>query len=122
MKLADVPAILQTGLAGLAFLLALLSYNLLSREQRSGKARPEMLRAARTFFVLCISLAVIVGGFHIGERLLRPVDAEIATLCERSLDNLGVESRNAATLDQLRAAVQQLDQSCRRVLDAVAAK
>jgi hypothetical protein len=119
MKLVDIPAILQTGLAGLAFLLALLSYNLLSREQRSAKARPELLRAARTFFVLCIALAVIVGALHIGERFFRPVDAEIATQCARSLDNLRVESRNAKTLEQLRASVLEQDQSCRRLLDAV---
>ena len=118
MKLTDIPAILQTGLAGLAFLLALLSYNLLSREQRSPKARPEILRAARTYFTLCIALAVIVGAFHFGERFFKPLDVQAAEQCARSLDNLRLESRNAKTLDELRASVQELDQSCRRLAAA----
>jgi hypothetical protein len=117
MKLTDIPAILQTGLAGLAFLLAMLSYNLLSREQRSAKARPELLSAARTYFILCITLAVIVGAFHFGERFFKPADAEAVAECARSLDNLRLESRNAKTLDELRASVQELDQSCRRLAE-----
>jgi hypothetical protein len=59
MKLADIPAILQTGLAGLAFLLALLSYMLLAREQRSSKARPEVLRVFDLSHVIQEAASVI---------------------------------------------------------------
>jgi hypothetical protein len=121
-KLGDIPAILQTGLSGLAFLLALLSYNLLAREQRATKPRAEILRAARTFLVTCVLFALLVGGFQITERLLRPVDSELVANCRRALDNLRLEQRSANTLDELRGAVAEQDQVCAQLVSELAGR
>ncbi len=61
MSLADlnVVSILQLGVTGLGFLLALLAYWLLSKEQRQNEPRPSSLQSVRLFMWFSVSLCVI---------------------------------------------------------------
>ncbi len=61
MSLADlnVVSILQMGVTGLGFLLALLAYWLLSKEQRQDKPRPSILQSVRVFMAFSFSLCLI---------------------------------------------------------------
>lgn len=49
----DVLKILQIGVIGLGFLLALLSYLLLMKEQKQDKPRPDILKSIYVFMSLC---------------------------------------------------------------------
>jgi len=112
MKLDLVATILKIGLSGLVFLLALLSYNLLAREQRADAPRPAILRATRNYSLLCVLMAVIVGGFAVGEQLLRKTDEDTILNCKNSLERLRTDSGDAETVEHLRAAIRELDSSC----------
>ena len=58
----NVVQILRVGLAGLCFLLALLAFWLIQREQqRPGDPRHGILRAIYTFMVINILSAILVG-------------------------------------------------------------
>ena len=61
MSLADlnVVSILQMGVTGLGFLLALLAYWLLSKEQRQDKPRSSILQSVRVFMAFSFSLCLI---------------------------------------------------------------
>lgn len=61
MNLADlnVVSILQLGVTGLGFLLALLAYRLLSKEQSAEKTNPSILLSIRYFMGFSITLCLI---------------------------------------------------------------
>ncbi len=61
MSLADlnVVSILQLGVTGLGFLLALLAYWLLSKEQGQDKPRPSILQSVRVFMAFSFGLCLI---------------------------------------------------------------
>ena len=53
----DPTAILSYGVIGLGFLLALLAYLLLLREQRAKQPRPSILVAINRFMIFAVALA-----------------------------------------------------------------
>lgn len=55
----DIPRILSIGTIGLGFLLALLAFRLLNREQSETKSRDKMLNAITRFMIFSFSLCVI---------------------------------------------------------------
>jgi len=55
----DIPRILSIGAIGLGFLLALLAFRLLSREQSETKSRDTMLNAITRFMIFSFSLCII---------------------------------------------------------------
>lgn len=92
----NIVSILQVGLSGLAFLLAWLSYHLISREQARPDPKPEVLRTARLYFYQCIILALIVAGFQVFNALvLRPGQQEFAG-CVDSVMLLEDQTRKAS--------------------------
>jgi hypothetical protein len=114
VKLDQIATILQVGLSGLAFLLALLSYNVIANEQRKDKPRPEMLKAARLYFFLCIAFAVLVGGFQLADKMLggKAADQSEVAACRKSIEDLRASSQMAQKLEHLRAAVQEQERAC----------
>ena len=76
---ADIVAILQLGLSGLAFLLMLLCFYLLYREQSGpGDVRPEMINSIDRFRRSCLVLAVIIGAFAIIDIAIKRYVAPVA--------------------------------------------
>ena len=59
MKMVDVPGILAYGVIGLGFLLALLAYRLLSREQTNQQVREPMIRAIYIFMAFSVLLCTV---------------------------------------------------------------
>jgi hypothetical protein len=99
MSAADVVSILQVGLSGLAFLLALLSYRIISREQAKPEPRSNVLRSARLYFYQCIVLAIVVAGFQLFNALaLRPGAEEIAACNDSALLLEDINRRSGATV------------------------
>ena len=119
-----VVPILQTGLAGFAFLLAYLSYRLIAAEQKKDKPNPTMLKSAKQYFYLCILLAVIVGIFPIVRTTMQTVDQEQLAACRDSFDLLSSSKDRAesqadlsqainAHVAQCAQTIQQLDEASR---------
>jgi hypothetical protein len=55
----DVVQVLQIGVIGLGFLLALLAYRLLSREQSRGKPNADILAQVRTYMIFSLLLCAL---------------------------------------------------------------
>lgn len=55
----DVVSILQIGVIGLGFLLAVLSYHLLTKEQKQDNPRPEILKSVYIFMFFSVVLCVV---------------------------------------------------------------
>ncbi|MCP5044486.1 MAG: hypothetical protein GY944_25940 [bacterium] len=70
--LGNAPGILDYGLPGLAFLLAYFAFRLLQREQKNASPRPELLRASRAYFLICVLFATLLGGLRLAERAIPP--------------------------------------------------
>jgi hypothetical protein len=70
MENLNVIEILKVGLPGLVFLLALLSFNLLSKEQEKDHPRPSLLKAIRSFMYFNLALAALTLASPIMDRLL----------------------------------------------------
>lgn len=107
VKLDYAVQILQTGLAGFAFLLAYLSYQLISREQKKEQPRDTILRSARNYFLMCIVLALVVGGFQLTRYLLGQADELSLSECRDSFEILLSRQERAATIDDMRAAINE---------------
>ncbi len=114
----DVVSILQIGLSGFCFFLAYFTYNILLKEQRKGRPKPIILKSAKNYFVLCILLAVIVGGFRIVEIGLNKteVDVEEIAQCRDNLELLRSRSERYKDIDQLRSAIIEYEASCSKLL------
>ncbi|MEE9523875.1 MAG: hypothetical protein V3V59_03880 [Thermodesulfovibrionales bacterium] len=63
----DLPVveILKVGLSGLVFLIALLGYQLLRKEQEKDEPRDKILKTVLVFVLLCFIMALIVGGIEL---------------------------------------------------------
>lgn len=70
MENLNVIEILKVGLPGLVFLLALLSFNLLSKEQGKDHPRLSLLKAIRSFMYVNIALAALTMASPIIEHFL----------------------------------------------------
>ncbi len=70
MPWSTVSEILMVGLSGLVFLLAFLGYRLLAMEHRKPAPDAGALRSARLFMWQSLALAIVVGGFAVGDRLV----------------------------------------------------
>jgi TRAP-type C4-dicarboxylate transport system permease small subunit len=116
MKLDAVVPILQVGLSGFSFLLAYLTYRIIAREQLEKEPRAAILKSARYFFYLCILLALIVGTFRVGERMLSDIDPEELARCRESMELLESRNKRAETLEQLRNAVNDHEKGCSELL------
>lgn len=116
MQLDQVVPILQTGLAGLAFLLAFMSYRIITTEQSKDSPRVVILRSARNYFVLCILLAVIVGGFQIGRIWLIDVDKVEISECRDSFDLLILREERGESAMDLRHAINSHIMNCAAVI------
>lgn len=112
----DIVQILQVGLSGFAFLLAFLSYRLISRQQSASTPRLAPLRAARWFLALCVALVVIVGVFNVMERVIGRPDPRDVASCRRALDKLDLELGQASTVEQLRIAVAEENRTCAQLV------
>jgi len=108
----SIVPILQTGLAGFAFLLAYLSYRLIAEEQKKETPSPAILKSAQRFFYLCILLAVIVGSFAIAKRMMRDVDPEQVAACRDSFDLLSSRKMRASNQADLLQAINDHIAKC----------
>ena len=111
MSMSGVPEILQTGLAGLCFLLALLAFRLISQEQkRDANPRKGILRTIYLFIAANFVTAVLVGAAALLERRSDPAQAaEVKQLREQAAaaNRLEVELKAAvAERDGLAANVK----------------
>ena len=107
MQLDYVVQILQAGLAGLAFLLAFLSFKIISKEQSKEIPRSEILQSARNYFVMCIILAVIVGGFQVTQYLLESKDELRLSECRDSFEILSSREDRATSIEDMSRAIQE---------------
>lgn len=84
----DIVEILKLGLPGLVFLLSMLSFRLLSREQDKARPNPQMLQVIRQFMYINILLAVLTGA---APWLDRPPRAE-------TVNTFDVEAKRSETV------------------------
>lgn len=61
----SIVEILKVGLSGLVFLIALLGYHLLRKEQEKDDPRDTVFKTVLAFIVLCFIMALIVGGMEL---------------------------------------------------------
>jgi cell division protein FtsB len=61
----SIVEILKVGLSGLVFLIALLGYHLLRKEQEKDEPRDRILKTVLAFVLLCFIMALIVGGIEL---------------------------------------------------------
>lgn len=111
--------ILQTGLAGLAFLLAFLSYRIISAEQNKDKPRTQILESARNYFILCILLATVVGGFQVTKHLLSPIDNKLLSDCKDSFTLLRSREERAESSQDMRNAIILHLEKCGSIIDMI---
>lgn len=111
--------ILQTGLAGLAFLLAFLSYRIISAEQKKTNPRNQILNSARVYFILCIVLAAVVGGFQLVKSFTGDVDARQLAECKDSFTLLRSRSERAENLQDLQSAINSHLEKCGAVINLI---
>ena len=115
--------ILEVGLSGFAFLLALMAFRLISREQKQKQARQEILIAANRFGWQVLILAIVVGVFGVVGVVLRGPNTpnssestEQSTLsrdCILQIERIETLSHiPTQKLDDLRAAVQKTAGIC----------
>ena len=113
---AIVP-ILQTGLAGLAFLLAYLSFRLIASEQKKDKPKPAVLQTARHYFYLCILLAVIVGSFPLIRLAMQRGNEEQLAACRDSFDLLSSRVERAGGREDLLQAINAHLTECAQTIE-----
>jgi hypothetical protein len=61
----SIVEILKAGLSGLVFLIALLGYHLLRKEQERDEPRDTVFKTVLAFIVLCFVMALMVGGLEL---------------------------------------------------------
>lgn len=111
--------ILQTGLAGLAFLMAFLSYRIISTEQGKDEPRSQILNSARNYFLLCILLAAVVGGFQIAKSHFVTIDAKQISECKDSFILLRSRRERAETMEDMRNAINLHLEKCGTLIEMV---
>ena len=105
--------ILRLGLIGLAFLLAMLSYFIIRKEQTSKTPRAIVVRGAHKFLYQCMGLLVLVGALQAIDRLIvRRPTAEQISRCRDSLDILQDRSQRAVELKNLQNAIDDFQGTC----------
>jgi hypothetical protein len=116
----DVVAILQVGLSGFAFLLMLMCFHLLRREQaRPEKPRAAILRAIDNYRKTCLVFAVVVGVFALLDVILRgqfapPAAEPVSTTCADAVQRVQVLARGAMQdANSLRALIHNGLGACR---------
>jgi hypothetical protein len=117
----SVIRILQIGLAGLAFLFAVLAYLLLRSEQQKQKTNPSIVRAIIIFLGIQLAALVSVGAFTLLQPVMQPtggitqnpvVEEHVAT-CRDSLDRSETMSRLPDTTEQgLRQSIRDTVAAC----------
>lgn len=118
MNLDIVVSILQVGLSGFCFFMAYFTYKILLKEQSKENPKPIILKSAKNYFLLCILLAVIVGGFRMVEIGMNKteVDMEEIARCRDNLELLRSRSERYTDIDQLRSAIVEYEASCSELL------
>lgn len=117
----NVVDILNVGISGLVFLLAVLTYLLLKKEQEKPKPVAQMMRMIKLFMGMCVGLAVLVAGITVWTALGPGRARTSAQRCQESLNRLQTQrTLPDATADDLRAALQLHDGHCRAFVEEVA--
>jgi len=118
MNLDIVVSILQVGLSGFCFFMAYFAYKILLKEQDKKNPKPIILKSAKNYFLLCILLAVIVGGFRVVEISLNKTEVDIEEIarCRDDLELLRSRSERYEDIDQLRSAIVEYEASCSELL------
>lgn len=101
----DIIKLIELGVAGLAFLFAAMSYQLLKTEQkREGDPRPEILKSITHFTYCCLLFAILVGCLNIADKLLFSSGAPvIEKTCLKELKRAKLLSDSPSqTIDSLR--------------------
>jgi len=114
-----VVPILQTGLAGLAFMLAFLSYRIISTEQDKDEPRNQILKSARNYFILCILLAAVVGGFQVTKTIVGTIDAKQVSECKDSFTLLRSRRERAETIEDLHNAINLHLEKCGALIEII---
>jgi hypothetical protein len=116
MPFGDIVPILQTGLAGFAFLLAYLSYRVIAQEQKKEEPRVAILQSAQRYFYLCILLAVVVGSFEIARMAMHGFDQEQVAACLDSFDLLSSRKERATGEIELAQAAADHIARCNQLI------
>ena len=117
MSAKAIVDILQLGLGGLAFLLALFAFRLLLSEQKQQAPRAEILRSTKLYMYQCMGLAVIVALFQVVvPRLLPGPSPEKIARCRDSLSLLKLRRERADALVHLTSAIDEHAIQCEELL------
>jgi hypothetical protein len=116
LPLDQIVNVLRLGLIGLAFLLAMLSYFIIRKEQTSKTPRAIVVRGAHRFLYQCMGLLVLVGALQVIDRLVvRRPSAEQIARCRDSLDTLQDRRQRAGELKDLQYAIDDFQATCGNV-------
>lgn len=113
-----VVSILQVGLSGFSFLLAYLAYQIIAKEQKKKEPKKIILKSARTYFLLCLMLALIVGGFRIVEIGIKQkgIDIEEIANCRDNLELLRSRAERFDDSESLKTAIIEYESGCSELL------
>lgn len=128
MNAIDVVSVLQIGFAGFAFLMAWLSFNMLKKEvERPDKARPNILKAIKSYISYTFLMAMLVSGSRVVQTwvdLQKEVakssairTSKEARTCRDGLDRLvNAESKISKDYESLLRAVDVNYAGCQTIL------
>ena len=88
----NIVQILSVGVIGLGFLLAIMAYNLLSKEQKKDIPREPLLKAISKFMAFSLAMALIGVGSELIRFYFEPLNGNKINIREETLGTVAVWS------------------------------